>query len=87
MIEKFMMVACGQLIFVKSCMLPSYMPRKTQPQGFPGKSYDAWREHGREPGREHLAKVGQSERGGLIDSSGSGLLSQLDFFLEISFPA
>ena len=83
MIAKVMMVACEQLIFVKSCVLPSHMPGKMQPQGSPGKSCNAW--------REHLAKVGHPERGGLIDSSGPGLLSQLDFFLEIflefSFPA
>lgn len=79
MIAKVMMVACEQLIFVKFCMLPYHMPGKMQPQGSPGKSCNAW--------REHLAKAGQPARGRPIDSSGPGLLSQLDFFLEISFPA
>lgn len=34
-----------------------------------------------------MAEVGQPEGGGLVDSSGPGLLSQLDLILESSFSA
>ena len=78
---KVMMVACEPLTLGNLvCFLLTFLERPSHRAALGSLAgSNAW--------RECVAKVGQSEGGGLMDSSGPGLLSQLNFFLEISFPA
>lgn len=76
---KVMMVACNLLILWESLQSSSHIPGKTQPQ-------DSCRKARCEVCMEGICMCGQPEGGALVDSSGPGLLSQLDLFLEISFP-
>ena len=64
----------------EACAIVAHVPEKTQPQDSPGKV------HWELEGSTCVAKGRQPKAGGLVNSSGPDLLSQLDLFLEISFP-